>query len=107
MFNNRRNFSGLVVIFEIVLCVIGIVATKLDNDLVKQNIFSMKRVNIPNSISEILSHNNWTNNQDCLIELNAIQTGIENGERWAIQGRLTTISFCELYCYQIALTKIL
>lgn len=80
MANNRRNFLVLI-LFLIGEIVIGIQAI----DLPKTGIFSMRHFNVPNSVSRILSHN-WTDNQDCLIELNAIKNGLENDEQWAIQG---------------------
>lgn len=38
--------------------------------------------NIPNAIDTILSHSNWTENHECVIELNAIKDGIESNEEW-------------------------
>lgn len=89
MFNKRLIFSVLFLIFEIVF---GIQPIELDHDVAKRDIFSMKHLNIPNSISKVLSHNNWTDNQNCLNELNAIQSGLVNNERWAIRGKPTRIS---------------
>lgn len=39
-------------------------------------------LNIPNAINAILSHQNWTENNECSIELNSIKMGIENREEW-------------------------
>ena len=51
--------------------------------------------NFPISIIESIqsmSHN-WTENSDCLIELNAIRNGIQNSEEWAIKSKyLITVS---------------
>lgn len=93
MFGNRRNFSVsfLFLIVEIVVSVIGTQDIEFDNDLAKKDIFSLKHLNIPKSFSKVLSHSNWTNNQKCFTELNAIKTGLENNERWAIQGELMKI----------------
>lgn len=92
MLRNRRNFSSLhlILIGEIVLSVIGIQAINLDNDRAKNYILSMKHLNIPKSISKVLSHSNWTDNQNCLTELNAIQNGLENDQQWAIRSKLIT-----------------
>lgn len=88
MLNNRRNSSPLylIIICEIVLFVIGIQTTKLDNDLAKNDIFSVKHLNIPKSIRKVLSHNNWTDNQNCLTELNSLRNGLENDKHWALRG---------------------
>ena len=86
MANNHRQFLVLLIIIigELIISVFGV---KLDNDFLKKDIFSIKHFNIPNTINEILSQN-WTDNQDCLIELNAIKSGLENDEQWAINGKL-------------------
>lgn len=78
MANHRGNFSALILflIGELVICTQAI---QLNGD-----VFSMRHFNVPNSISRILSYN-WTDNQDCLIELNAIKNGLENDEQWAIR----------------------
>lgn len=90
MLNKRRNFSSLflILIGEIVVSSIGIQASKLHNDLAERNIFSAKHLNIPESISQVLTHNNWTDNQNCLTELNEIQNGLENDQPWATRGKL-------------------
>lgn len=93
MLNKRRSFSSLylILIGEIVASLIGIQAIKLDNDIAERNIFSVKHLNIPKSISRVLSHNNWTDNQNCLTELNEIQNGLETDQRWATRGKLAQI----------------
>lgn len=40
-----------------------------------------------NTINEVLSKN-WTENHECLIELNAINDGLEKNEEWAVRGKL-------------------
>lgn len=39
-------------------------------------------LHIPNVVDAIVSGNSWTENHECLIELNAIRNGIESNDEW-------------------------
>lgn len=84
MLNNCRNSSlfYLILISEIVISVLGVQSS----DFAENRFFSVKHVNIPDLIRKVLSHNNWTDNQSCLTELNAIQNGLANDQQWAKRG---------------------
>lgn len=49
--------------------------------------FYLRNFNAINTINEILSRN-WTENSECLNELNAVKNGIDKHEEWAIKGKL-------------------
>lgn len=89
MFDNRRKFSSffLVLIVEIVVFVIGVQATELNNDLAKKDIFYLRNADKTDIIDTILSPYIWAENHECLAELSAIRNGLKNYEEWAIKGR--------------------
>lgn len=85
------NFSifSLFFIGQLILCSIGVQsaqATKSKYDQVKSDLFYFRSINTSNIIDRVLSHN-WTQNHECLTELKAIKTGLENHEEWALRGR--------------------
>ena len=86
MATNRFDF--LVLLFLISKLTIGIQANELDNNPIKNNTFYLRNLNLSSSISGIFSYN-WTENRECLIELNAIKNGIKNDELWAINGNIS------------------
>lgn len=57
------------------------------NDQISPDIFDLRNFDASNAIKRILS-GNWTENHECLIELNAIKSGLNNHEEWAIRGEL-------------------
>lgn len=61
-------------------------ATNLENNQIRADTFYLRNFNAPNAISGISSRY-WTENHECLIELNAIKNGIDQHEEWAIRGR--------------------
>ena len=79
--NKNRFLVFLFLIGQIVQSVIG-----TRNKQIRTDLFSMRNFDISNAIDEILSRN-WTQNHECLIELNAIKNGIKNHEEWAIRGK--------------------
>lgn len=68
------------VIGEIAVC-----ESEIEDEFEK-DLFYMKNFSIPESISAIVSQN-WTENPECLIELNQIRKGLDNHEEWAIRGK--------------------
>lgn len=60
------------------------------NDVAKIDLFSIRNVNLSNIVDEILIQD-WTENSDCLIELNKIRYGLENGEKWAMKSKLQLV----------------
>lgn len=52
---------------------------------INYEIFTKIDFNISNFIIEKISQHNWTENRECLLELSAIQNGINNFENWAFE----------------------
>lgn len=69
--------------------VFGIQPTKFDIIIkqIRTDLFYMRDFNTSNAINGILSHN-WTENHECLMELNAIKIGLKNREEWAMRGNV-------------------
>ena len=85
MANNKNHSISLFLVGPIFLSIIcGIQANDSYNDLKVRNLFPSNKFDISSAINGILSQN-WTQNQECLIELNAIKKGINNHEEWAIK----------------------
>lgn len=87
--NDQKNFSMLcfLLIGQIVLSSICVQATQSDYTKLQKKLFYLRNFNTSNIIDRVLSHN-WTKNHECLTELNAIKTGLQNHEEWAIRGTL-------------------
>lgn len=81
-----RIFFLLLFVGEIVSSAIGIESAKFNTEKsIRTDLFYMRNFNISNAIDGILSQK-WTENHECLAELNAIKTGLKNHEEWAIRG---------------------
>lgn len=79
---NRNKFS-----ISLLFLISQIVLTACDGIDAGKYFFSLsKNFNTSNAISSILSYN-WTQNHECLIELNAIQSGLMNQDEWAMKGK--------------------
>ena len=94
MTNNHRNrLISLFLVSQILLVVIGgIQANDSYKKLKLRNLFFMRNFNVSNAINEILS-SNWTENHKCLVELNAIKSGVNNYDEWAIKCRWNFYKF--------------
>lgn len=57
----------------------------LDNDHLR-NLLYLKYTNTSDIVDRILSRN-WETDHECLMELNAIKTGFDNREEWAMRGK--------------------
>lgn len=57
----------------------------LDIKQIGHEIFSKNDFNVSNVIFETISQHNWTENRECLMELNTIKNGIDNFEEWAFE----------------------
>lgn len=62
----------------------GVNSNQLDYDKRMNELFSMKNVDVSKPIDSILSYN-WTENLECLIELNKIKEGLTNNQKWAMR----------------------
>lgn len=82
---NQINFSKF--FFLIGQIVIGIRAIESNHNQFEKELFYIRNFDVSRAINEILTYN-WTKNQECLNEINAIKSGIENHEEWAIRGKL-------------------
>lgn len=69
--------------FSILFLVIG----QISEVLAKKDILYVRNFNTWDAISGVLSQN-WTKNQECLSELNAVKSGLEKDEEWALRGKL-------------------
>lgn len=65
----------------------GIDVNQSDYDRKVIELILLKNADLSNIVSDILSFN-WTENQECLIELNAIKNGLTNHQKWAAKGQL-------------------
>lgn len=70
--------------FFIILIVISVECKKIDE--FKKNLFSIRNFDILNGIDWIV-HGNWTQDQQCSTELNAIKNGLSNSEEWAFRSK--------------------
>lgn len=88
---NRLSQYFFILLFsigQIISSVIGIQTKDVDNDIqIQADLFYLRNVDTSNIVDRILSRN-WTENHDCLLELNAIKNGLKNHEEWAIEGIL-------------------
>lgn len=88
----RKNFDHFFILLflvgEVVSSVIGVQATKVDNDKqIQTDLFYMRHFDTSSIVHRILSQE-WTENHGCLLELDAIKNGLQNHEEWAIKGTL-------------------
>lgn len=74
--------------FFIILSTIFVVISVECNKFVefKKNLFSIRNFDVLNGIHETL-FGNWTQDQQCLTELNAIKNGLKNSEEWAFKSK--------------------
>lgn len=82
-----RSISSLILL---VVCVQCSGATKLqpnfiDFEQIRDDLYSIRDLNISNVISEIASPKKWRKNPECLLELTAIKHGFEEFEEWAVK----------------------
>lgn len=73
----------------------------------KENLISVRNFDILNEFKGIL-FGNWTQDQRCLTELNAIQNGLTNSEEWAFKGRRIInfmYSIVEFQCHFVAVSS--
>lgn len=85
--NNQSNFSLFAfLVGQLIFSSISVKAIESDDNQALREIIYLRSFDPANIINGILSHN-WIKNHDCLIELNAIKTGLENHEEWAIRGK--------------------
>ena len=87
--------------FSIILLLISISVECHNFDKFKKNLISVKNLDIFYGINEIL-FGNWTQDRQCLTELNAIKNGLKNSEEWAFKGKLIvreSISILNIKCH--------
>lgn len=89
----KIDFPLLLLLFSqmIALLVNVTEAINMGYDQIGPDAFYLRNVNATNTINEILSQN-WTENRECLLELNAIKNGIDKHEEWAIRGKSNSIT---------------
>lgn len=92
----RCNLKLLHLLFVIVNCVRCDDINHQTNDInvhffdlqkIKSILNSEKAFTISNLMNELASKN-WTENQHCLTELNTFVHGLNNFDRWAIEGKI-------------------
>ena len=96
--NNSRSFFSLFLflISQIYSHSISVGATNSEIEKILGDLIHLRNFNASETINGILSHN-WMENHECLIELNAINKGLENQEIWAIKSELHLIYLlCDL-----------
>lgn len=85
-----RNILNVIIL--VIFCVQCSFATKfqpnfINFEQIKHDLHSMRDFNISNVISEVLSHKNWIENRECLMELTAIKHGFDDFEEWAVRSK--------------------
>lgn len=84
----RQGFFLLLFICEIVSSAIGNQSTVSSTvKSIQPDLFYMRNFDTSNAVDQILSQK-WTENHECLTELNAIRNGIKNHAEWAIRGTI-------------------
>lgn len=71
--------------FLVILSII-LIAESHKFDEFKENLISGRNFDILSELKGIL-FGNWTQDRQCLAELNAIQNGLMNSEEWAFKGK--------------------
>lgn len=90
MMRNQKNFS--IFLLQILLTAITVQcknAETFDSEFeqFKQTIFAMKDLDVSKVIRGIV-FSNWTDNRECLVELNAIKRARRHNEEWAYKSKL-------------------
>lgn len=90
MAKNNQNILSMLTLFligQLILLTICVQAIEPDYTKLEKQLFYLRNFNTSSIIDKILFHN-WTENHECLTELNAIRKGLQNHEEWAIRGKL-------------------
>lgn len=79
-----KSQSYLFIILPIILLLKSIECQNIDE--FKKNLMSVKNFNVLSEIEGIL-FGNWSQNEQCTNELNAIGNGLKNSEEWAFKSK--------------------
>lgn len=66
--------------------ILSMKAEESENGQLSKDFLSLRNFHRSKAIDEVLFYN-WTENHECLIELNAIKNGLDNYEEWAARSK--------------------